>query len=163
MSRPKSHPCNSAAFCSFSEYQGLPTRLVAMPRVSNLDFLATHRQLRFAWLEYPELFACLSYTDQMALHQFFAPSLDAADLALVAHRRHVTALGASLPQRAGRAYARFHALRRDSLHSRGQAVVLEGKGCRARRLSVLSVARPDPDLDRIAKTVIALIEQGLKQ
>lgn len=81
-----------------------------MSRLTSADYLTTHHHLRTLWFDRPAIYARLNYRDQLYLHRYFVPTVDALDHELLAHRRRVSATSYSLPQCAGRAYRRLRQL-----------------------------------------------------
>lgn len=78
-----------------------------MPRLTNPAYLLLRRELSDAWDLDPTGFFLLSAPDQWALHDYFRPSEMLSDAELLEHRRAVSASDPSLPQRAGRAVAKW--------------------------------------------------------
>lgn len=111
-----------------------------------------HLQLKELWLVDQDAFSNLSPSDQLALHKYFQFASEKIDIELLEHRRNVHMLDPSLPQRAGRAYARL--VRGDRAH------VTYAELPRGGRVSVRAVMRPEPDVHLLAKAVrdIALKE-----
>lgn len=127
-----------------------------MPRLTHSDYHLRHTLLSLLWDDAIVAYGQLSYAEQQALHRFFLPTceLDLAELA--AYRSYVMKLEPSLPQRAGRAYVRLsQALESGrSLPAPNKVVV------RNRTIKLRSVARPDVDTSRLARTFLALAEQA---
>jgi hypothetical protein len=73
---------------------------------------------------------------------------------LIAHRRAVTEADPSLPQCAGRAYARL---------SRGERSRATAGMANGRTLSVRSVVRPEPDLRLLAKIYIRMAMRDINE
>jgi hypothetical protein len=88
-------------------------------------------------------YSLLSSSDQWAIHRFYAPTDDIDDKTLRDYRRSVTKIDPSLPQRAGRAYAK---LKRGEWSKVDYAVMPNG-----RAISVRAVVRPKPDAELLAR------------
>ncbi|WAC90165.1 hypothetical protein [Mycobacterium sp. Aquia_213] len=82
------------------------------------------------------------------MHRFYQPASDLTESELLVHRRAVKVADPSLPQRAGRAYARF---------SRGDTMLVGGN----QGIIVRSVVRPEPDLRLLVKAAIAIAKKDL--
>src|SRR5207253_964212 len=81
-----------------------------MPRISTFHFLAVHNRLREFCITAPTGLAYyVPPKDQLLIHAFFVPLQDLDRQMLLAHRKLVSAEQPSLPQRAGRALAKFEA------------------------------------------------------
>lgn len=113
-----------------------------MPRLTNTTYLFHHHQLKGLWATDERWFRYLSPNGQWALHRFYQPASDLTDTELIVHRRAVTAAEPFLPQRAGRAYARF---------SRGEAAPAGAATVNGRTVYVWAVMRPEPDLRLLRK------------
>jgi len=116
-----------------------------MPRLTIPTYLSRHYQLKQLWTYDQRWFANLSYKDQIALHTYYLPSLEKTKTELLAHHRNVQIADSSLPQRAGRAYARL---------VRGDVWTESARRTTAgRHISVRAIARPEPDLKMLSKAV----------
>lgn len=122
--------------------------MLRVPRLTISAYLLRRRQLQALWTEHRNRFSGLSAKDQMALHKYYLLTVDKAEPQLITHRRDVAIGDPSLPQRAGRAYAR---LMRGEMPTGSRTVMQNG---RAITISVL--ARPEPDLRLLATAVIAI-------
>lgn len=78
-----------------------------MPRLTDHDYLQNHELLRADREVDNTAFVMLSAGEQWDLFQYYLPHQPHTPAALLAHRRDVAALDPSLPQRAGRAYAKL--------------------------------------------------------
>lgn len=74
-----------------------------MPRLTDYSYLQTYKELRAAWLSDPVSFALLTPNEQWDLFGYFCIEHELSDARLLAYRREVSKIDASLPQRAGRA------------------------------------------------------------
>jgi hypothetical protein len=93
--------------------------------------------------------------DQLALHKYYLLTLDRTELELVAHRRNVQISDPSLPQRAGRAYAR---LMRGEKAKVGYGVMPNG-----RVISVRPLVRPQPDVRLPAKAFLYMAKRDIEE
>lgn len=82
-----------------------------MPRLSNHSYLLQHHYLRdqFLSMEKNNLFL-LTANEQWDLFSFYFPHVQGSDELLLEHRASMTAFDRSMPQRAGRAYAKLQAI-----------------------------------------------------
>lgn len=78
-----------------------------MSRLTNRAYISTHQELHAAWTADPTSIFLLSALDQWALHEYYRPSDNLDDAALIEHRHAVSTPGSSLPQRAGRAVTKW--------------------------------------------------------
>jgi hypothetical protein len=136
-----------------------------MPRLTSTEYLDAHYLLRRAHAEEPLLLNTMTPQQQWILHAYFVPTKKLTDQELLDHRAAITAEQSSLPQRAGRAYAQLtrnagiaarhsqgdHALFRQVLSELvpGEAYVTK----RGKRISIVGVARPEPDAKLFAQVV----------
>jgi hypothetical protein len=125
-----------------------------MPRLNTSTYLHHHYQLKSVWEIDQRPFTYLSQTDQWDLHKYFQFASDKTGAELIEHRRNVHALDPSLPQRAGRAYAKL---------VRGeQAPVTYSVLPDGHRISIRAVVRPEPDLKLLAKACVWMALKELK-
>ena len=126
-----------------------------MPRLTTSTYFLHHHQLKVLWITRQSWFADLSPQEQWALHRFYAITQEMTDAELRLHRRLVGPVDPSLPQRAGRAYAK--------LKRREWKPVVYIMSEKARGITVRAVVKPVPDPDRYAKAILALAmeRQGL--
>jgi hypothetical protein len=97
----------------------------------------------------------LTPNEQWDLHNFYVVTQEMTDPELRLHRRLMMDVDPSLPQRAGRAYAK---LQRGDWSQAGTVTVTKG-----RAITVRSVVKPNPDLKKLAGLLlgIAMEQQGL--
>ena len=110
-----------------------------MPRLTTQSYLSRHYQLKQLWTYGQHWFVNLSYKDQIALHTYYLPSVEKSKAELSAHHRNVRIGDPSLPQRAGRAYAKL--VRGEVQLRRSTKSAMDG-----RQITVRAIARPEPDL-----------------
>jgi len=135
-----------------------------MPRLATLDYLNQRAALREEWFERGAYaFVVLSPTEQFHLHDFFELTKDLSPLEVVAHRKDITVRRPSLPQRAGRAFARI----RPFLNMRLYPTPVRPAGERPRtwiagdrKVRVFSQVHPELDPKVFAKIIIELAKQG---
>lgn len=125
-----------------------------MPRLTTPNYLSRHYQLKVLWAEDQNRFTLLSWNDQINLHRYYLLTLDKTELELVAHRRNHIG-DPSLPQRAGRAYAR---LMRGEADAGAGTVIPDG-----RVLTVRVLARPEPDIRLLARTFLEMAKRELRE
>lgn len=93
-------------------------------------------------------YSLLSSKEQWDLHNFYLVTQDVTDSELRLHRQVVKQVDPSLPQRAGRAYAK---LKQGNWKQVDYAVTSKGHA-----IVVRSVVKPKPDLYKLSRAVIAL-------
>lgn len=126
-----------------------------MSRLTDRDYLTAHRQLRALWTSSQQAFAQTTYRDQLALHRYFSPALDEPDDNHLAHRRWISEVDPSLPQRAGRAYQRLQ--RAMATAQPAPSATVRTPPDAPRRLRVQGLARPETDVERIAQVIFEQI------
>jgi len=133
-----------------------------VPRLSNRDYVINRKFLQDAWEHFPSVFTRLSYNEQIELHNFYQPSKDWTDEEAINHRKLISQRQPSLPNRVGKHFVRIdqHAKAlQDYLANRtAQPVLVTATPSRAkgtRNIRVQGLARPEPDLMRLA---VALLE-----
>jgi hypothetical protein len=125
-----------------------------VPRLSNKDYLERHVRLKQLWQRHQSAFSVLSYAQQIELHRFFVPGKELTEAQLRAHRTSVTAQEPSLPNRASKLYMRLLSQR-----STGTLVTAKAAAGGHRQIRVRSIARPEPDIRKLARAFVALAEQ----
>lgn len=132
-----------------------------MPRLTNSIYLKQHELLRLSRGASHLGFALLSPTAQWDLFRYYLPHQAHPDQALLEHRRQVTALDPSLPQRAGRA---FHHWRRiEATLPAYQAWATKQPHLTSqkdRRIKVFSEVNPELDPMKFAEIIIELAKLG---
>ncbi|MGJ6122305.1 hypothetical protein QN239_06990 [Mycolicibacterium sp. Y3] len=126
-----------------------------MPRLTTPTYLLQHHQLKALWAEDQRRFVFLTWNDQLALHTYYLFTLDRTEPELIDHHRNVRVGDPSLPQRAGRAYAK---LLRGEKSKVGYSVTSTG-----RRISVRPLMRPEPNLRMLAKTFLNMALDDMKR
>lgn len=79
-----------------------------MTRLTHTTYKRQHHQLRREWRDrHGYAFTMLSPTEQILIHDFYEPSKRLMGADLKAHRAVITTARLSLPQQAGKAFARI--------------------------------------------------------
>jgi hypothetical protein len=128
-----------------------------MPRLTNNRYLEVQHWLANAWRVDQRVFALVSPTEQWTLHDFFVPSWSLTDDELLGYRAKITSEQASLPQRAGRAFAQL-----DRAFAEFQAnlpVPVSSKSVGKRRVVVHAVVRPSIDTDAMVRALTQLAQK----
>lgn len=125
-----------------------------MPRLTTPTYLSHHHQLKALWATDPRPFADLTWNDQLDLHRYYLLTLDKTEAELIAHRHNVHLGDPSLPQRAGRAYAK---LMRGEKAPVGYSVSPSGH-----RITVRVLAWPEPDVRMLAKIFWQMALEDMK-
>ncbi|MFK4728277.1 hypothetical protein ROT00_01180 [Agromyces mediolanus] len=136
-----------------------------MPRLTTRDYLTIRHFLIDLWNENDgQAFGELPGYAQRDIHDYFAPTVPMSDRDALAHRKQMTKVFPSLPQKAGRD---FEALRA-SLDGRPNQMVdrHRGKTTRAfkvggktRTIRVAAVSRPQIDTHYLAKALLQLVKE----
>lgn len=134
-----------------------------MPRITNQQYINIHRTLRQLWEDDFRHFEKLSGNDQLTLHQYFAPSKELSDDELLAHRQAVTLEEPSLPNQAGKTWARLQRIiaGQEAAYTYAPARHQPSRvpaGSRGKRHNIIvtSVLRPEPDVRKIAEALIKI-------
>jgi hypothetical protein len=138
-----------------------------MPRLTHHTYCAQHRSLREVWLDDQPAWSELSANEQWDLHDFFSPTRELSAYELKEFRQKMTAADPSLPQRAGRALKKLElarAVRTSAAEARPAQPVSVDKPKRKyksaeRRISVKSLVHPEPNVERMAKALLALARE----
>ncbi len=130
-----------------------------MPRLSNSDYLYSRSELLALLNEKIPIQVHFSYSDQMVLHAYFVPTMQINDEEALAYRKVISKENPSLPNRAGKLMKRVAALRSIDWSRTPRS---NGIGP-SRRLVVQSLVRAEPDIEKIAGTLIALIDDAIKR
>jgi hypothetical protein len=126
-----------------------------MPRLNKSTYLQNHHQLKTVWEIDQRPFAYLNSRDQLDLHKYFQFASDKTETELIEHRRNVHKLDLSLPQRAGRAYAKL---------MRGErAPVKYTRLDNGQQISVRAVMRAEPDFHMLVKVCMEMALNDLKR
>lgn len=135
-----------------------------MPRLTTLNYLHQRATLREEWqLRSGYAFVVLSPTEQFYIHDYFEPTKNLSPLEAVAHRKDMTARRPSLPQQAGRAFARIRPFLNMQLEPRPLKPASERPrtwSAGSRHVQVLSQVNPELDPNAFAKIIIELARQG---
>lgn len=127
-----------------------------MPRITKQQYLDRHHLLRKDSLEASVRLGNLTTTQQWALHAYYLPRQDLTDQELLDHRGLVTAQRPSLPNTAGKAFAALQTGRASGIIR--DPVIIKGK-MRGSRISVRAMARPEPDVEKLAKALLYVARQ----
>lgn len=129
-----------------------------MPRLTNKTYLQQRSLLVKVWQTDKFVFSILPYDDQLNIHGFYAPYMKLTDDEVIHHRRQVTADYPSLPQRAGKTFKKVSALiRSDGTRAYMRRSTPKSK---ERRVYTSALARPEPDIDKLAKVLLEVVRAG---
>lgn len=129
-----------------------------MPRVTYETYRKRHLILRQLWSEYQGLFTLISPLEQWALHEYYLCNEKATEESLLAYYQQIKSTQPSLPHRAGKAYAEFGRrilAGRPAQNEPANAPQYKG----GKVLAVRSLVRPQPDVDLLVNTLIAMAER----
>lgn len=142
-----------------------------MPRLSNKDYLEYAHWLRDIWTSpYQKLFGVLSVNDQWDIHAYFQPNKDWTDEERLNHRLKISKEQPTLPAIASKHLLKLNQIYASALiYSKGdsgqfsayltQYIPASKPDKRGRRLHIFPVARPEPDLDKLAQALIDIAIQ----
>jgi len=141
-----------------------------MARVTNNEYLRRHHLLKPLRNDHRRLvFGVLSPNQQWDLHRYYLTGSTNADEKLLLERDDLRQEAPSLPQRAGKAFAKLERLYNQAEARTGND---ELKFCRVvlsfiparviknRKVKVLPLATPEPNLKAIARALMALAEEA---
>jgi hypothetical protein len=154
-----------------------------MPRLTNDLYLERHGFLRKAWHDFYDIFSVLPVTQQWELHRYYQSQSGRAPAELLRRRAEMTEAEPSLPNRAGKSFSRvYRAFRHAFEYAQGdeqrffRAVVAQipeasitrhyvpaTSTAPARVIKVWSVARPEPDLQKLVLALKLLAEQQARE
>jgi hypothetical protein len=128
-----------------------------MTRLTNPTYFAQHHQLKTEWLSPGGgAFFMLTPKEQWELHTYFEFTRTLSDEELIAHRKSIT--DRSLPQRAGRAFAKLLLFTNRLEKYQGQAVrrppIKSRKKGAPYKIRIVSEVNPDIDPKVLAKVLI---------
>lgn len=136
-----------------------------MPRLTNSDYIAAHEYLHKIWKRDNGMFALLSYTDQMTLHDYFVPAKKLSKEDLLTHRTIMTRASPSLPHRAGKVLVRCRQSIEEARLLVSTSTYPQLAAARPsagdRRVIVTSVARDTPDMRKLVRALILISNEEM--
>ncbi len=145
-----------------------------MPRLSNDLYLRRHVFLARAWQDFARLYTILLPQDQWTVHRFYQPTKDLSDQELLDYRQQITSAEPGLPARAGRLFIRMNrAFRTAYEYAQGDQLRFydslwqQTAGAKAqqhgkRRIRIAALARPEPDLEALARVLVQMAIDQVK-
>lgn len=131
-----------------------------MARLTNHDYLKNHELLRANRASNSTAFVMLDASEQWDLFQYYLPHKAHKRAVLLAHRREVSELDPSLPQRAGRAFSRWRRIRERLPGYREYAASRPRMKKNAeKRVVVFSEVHPELDAARMARIIVETAKQ----
>ena len=123
-----------------------------MPRLTRSQYFIRHGLLSYLWETHRQLFSLLSPTAQLELHRFFLPTVDIEEHELASYRAYINKLEPSLAHKAGKHFREFTGPRPEvaEIITRKKPVV------------VRPIMKPEPDLQKLARTFVNLAEHQLR-
>lgn len=122
-----------------------------MPRLTHSTYVNQRDHLREIWNFSGGAFSLLTPKEQWDLHNFYLVTQEMNTAELRLHRRVVKRIDPSLPQRAGRAYAKLERGKWETI-----SYVVTPKG---RAISVRSLAKPRPDLRKLVRGLLRMAHE----
>ena len=129
-----------------------------MPRLTFCDYCTRRTILTALYDQHDSAFIRLTTAEQRTLHDYYAPALELEPAELTAHRRAITKRDPSLPQRAGRAWAHLERLHIERPMP-AAVVVPSGRRRRPRHIHARGVLRPEPDYDKLVRTMLHIVDE----
>lgn len=127
-----------------------------MPRLTDYTYLRTYRELRAAWLSDPASFTLLTSNEQWDVFGYFCIEHELSDNWLLAYRREVSKVDASLPQRAGRAVQAWRRkLPRLAAYRRRPRAQRTKQRSKNYTVTIFSEVHPEIDSQRLVRTLFA--------
>lgn len=123
-----------------------------MPRLTNYDYLNRRDLLSKLWLQSSSAYGVLSPTDQRALHDYFATTDEFTEDQLLHHRKNVTKIDPSLPNRAGKAFSQLI----ERLAINGEPQVEPARS----GVTVRAIMNPKLDIPKLAQLLIRQVEDS---
>jgi hypothetical protein len=150
-----------------------------VPRIDDLNHLGRRDLLAVCWRFIPQFFSLLSPSAQSDLHRFYGPSLELTDEQVLARIKHAGQQDPSLRNRAGKYYKvifdrykhyadqvgkeNFNVIRflltHDLPHLTRDPIKPVETGRRKRQVSVQVLMRPEIDVKKFSRALLALAEQ----
>jgi hypothetical protein len=146
-----------------------------MSRITPSQHYERYQFLRTAWREFNKLYALLSLRQQWQIHEFYQPSKELTQAELTAHIKELHHTNPALVHQAGK---HVHLMMRVFRHISSELGVPKLEQAHAlntliqrvnpspvvttkndRRLTIAAVARPTPDMDKLAKALVMLAKQ----
>jgi hypothetical protein len=126
-----------------------------MPRLTDHDYLQNHELLRIQRGSDNTAFVMLSVSEQWDLFQYYLPHKAHKRVVLLTHRREVSELDPSLPQRAGRAFSRWRRILANLPGYREYAADRPRMKKNAKkRVVIFSEVHPELDAARMARIIV---------
>jgi hypothetical protein len=133
-----------------------------MPRLTNHQHLVRRTTLHAMWAECQIAYSAAPLAQQWELHRYYQTIVDATDEELIANRKALEETEQSLSHRAGKTYAAVvQAASCYKTRAQPPTPAVPGKS-KDRVITVRAVARPEPDLKKVAMALIMLAEQQAK-
>jgi hypothetical protein len=135
-----------------------------MSRLTDTVYLNQRNQLRGDWFDHRGwTFSRLEPIEEMDLHAYFAPTKDLTDEQAIAHRREASKRDPSLPQRAGRAFARASEYLGKYPELQPSASFVKTQTGPRGEIIVHSVLRPELDVSKLVLALMRLQEDEEKR
>jgi len=126
-----------------------------MPRLTNQLYFLQSQHLRSVWLKQTKsAMPLLKANEQWALFAFFLPHERISDQLRLEFREYVTKQEPSLPQRAGRAFAKLRLVEQRLEAYRMAPKPVPKKKNAPYELHVLSEVHPEIDIDKLVKILL---------
>lgn len=131
-----------------------------MPRISFATYCERRTKLSQVWQDSRDDFSGLSPKEQWALHGYYRFAEALSPKQLHEHWTEQRTKSSSLAQRAGRAYAAFElVLANKPVLVKDMAQPVARKRKRDVKYKVRSLVRPEPDMRKLAKALLSVVQQ----
>jgi hypothetical protein len=129
-----------------------------------VHYLIQREFMMDAWKGFPTVFTYLTYDQQVELHRFYATTKDLNGEEAIAHRKEVSSKEPSLPNRAGKLYARVFRIAEIVQQYIESQPELKPKPVREKvrtrvassklNIRISALAKPEPDIDKLAALLL---------
>ncbi len=124
---------------------------VPVPRLSRSEYFIRHGLLFYLWVTHRQVFSYLSPTAQLELHRYFLPTVDIEEHELASYRDYISKRELTLAHKAGKHFKELTRPRPETLKLITNP----------RKLRVTSIMRPEPDLQKLARILLAIAESQI--
>ena len=111
-----------------------------------------HKALTHLWDAHRQQFSLLSPIAQLELHRFYLPTVDIEEHELASYGQYINAREPSLAHTAGKHFALL------TRHARHASMTISSSGT----MSVRSILKPEPDVQKLARAFMKLAEHQLR-
>jgi len=122
---------------------------VPVPRLNRSQYFIRHGLLFYLWQTHRRVFSYLSPTAQLELHMFYLPTVDIEEHELASYRDYISKIEPTLANKAGKHFIELTRPRPETIK-----IITN-----PRKLRVTSIMQPEPDLQKLARVFLKLVEE----